>query len=85
MRFQAIAQRARQGHVDAVKILSNEGDIYTAEAMIQGETHVVETRHSDAPMVFHSYVEAKRELGHLGDLPIQLEQRELDDEMVGEE
>ncbi|MCW8883898.1 MAG: DUF6482 family protein [Motiliproteus sp.] len=84
MKYSDLTLENLRGHVEAINVLSNEGDIYTAEAVIHGIGYTIEAKATGLPMVFHSFIEAKREFEHLGELPIRLETTEVFDEMVGE-
>lgn len=84
MKYSDFALEAQRGRVSAINILSNEGDIYTAEAVIHGKGYTIERRDSKDPLVFHSYREAKREFARLGDMPVELQQSSAYEEMVGE-
>ncbi len=72
-----------RGNVDSINIISNEGDIYTAQAMIQGQGYTLEQRGSVEPLVFHSYIEAKRNFDRYKQVPLYLQQSDVHDEMVG--
>ncbi len=84
MKYSDLTLENLRGRVEAIQVLSNEGDIYTAQAVVHGIGYTIESRETGLPMVFHSFIEAKREFEHLGDLPIRLEQAAVHDEMVGE-
>ncbi|MEH6624986.1 MAG: DUF6482 family protein [Motiliproteus sp.] len=84
MKYSDLTLENLRGHVEAINVLSNEGDIYTAQAVIHGIGYTIESKETGMPMVFHSYIEAKREFQHLGELPIRLETPDVYDEMVGE-
>ena len=84
MKFSDLTLENLRGHVEAINVLSNEGDIYTAQAIIHGIGYTIESRETGLPMVFHSYIEAKREFQQLGELPIKLQPEAVHDEMVGE-
>ncbi|WP_421863768.1 DUF6482 family protein [Motiliproteus sp.] len=81
MDVQAFERQALSGTVDAVIILSNEGDIYTAEVVIHGRSHTLESTDSHQPLVFHSYREAKRSFASYS-VPIRLEASQVYDEMI---
>ena len=85
MKYSDLTLENLRGHVEAINVLSNEGDIYTAQAVIQGIGYTIESRDTGLPMIFHSYIEAKREFRQLGELPIKLEAGAVHDEMVGED
>ncbi len=72
------------GKVDSINILSNEGDIYTAEVVVQGREYTLEVEDSHTPLVFHSYIEAKRQLAAYA-VPLQLKASYVYDEMVSRE
>ncbi len=84
MKYSDLTLENLRGHVEAINVMSNEGDIYTAQAVIHGIGYTIESKETGLPMVFHSFVEAKREFQSLGELPIRLEQEAVHDEMVGE-
>ena len=81
MDVKTIGFEVNNGHVDAIHILSNEGDIYTAQAVIRGRIHTIEHDDSRQPMVFHSYVEAKRQFKGFK-VPVALQPSLVYDEMV---
>ncbi len=72
-----------RGKVDSINIISNEGDIYTAQAMIKGLGYTLEQKGSAEPLVFHSYIEAKRSFDRYKQVPLYLQQNDIHDEMVG--
>jgi len=80
MDVKALGLEVQVGRVDAIHIRSNEGDIYTASAVIHGREHTLEQDGSHQPVVFHSYIEAKRRLGHYA-IPVTLEPSAVYDEM----
>lgn len=84
MKFVEFTHEARMGHVDAIHLHSNEGDIYTAEAVIKGRPYLLESKQEKGPWVFHSFREAKQAFEDYPEVPISLEQRDVYDEMVGE-
>ncbi|WP_210394636.1 DUF6482 family protein [Motiliproteus sediminis] len=81
MDVKTFGQEVQNGRVEAVNILSNEGDIYTASALIRGKEHTLENDDSRQPLVFHSYIEAKRRFEDYR-VPLTLKQSEVYDEMV---
>ena len=81
MDIRTLGQQIHGGKVDAINILSNEGDIYTAEAVIQGHAYTLEADHDHHPLIFHSLIEAKRSFERYT-VPIRLEFREVYDEMI---
>ena len=85
MKYSDLTLENLRGRVEAINVMSNEGDIYTAQAVIHGIGYTIESRETGLPMVFHSFVEAKREFRSLGELPIRLEPGGVHDEMVGED
>ncbi len=81
MNVSALRNQVNNGKVAAIKIMSNEGDIYTAQAVVGNELHTLNLDESGKPWVFHSYVEAKRALSSCA-VPIALETSTVYDEMV---
>ncbi len=84
MKFAEFTHEARLGHIEAIHVHSNEGDIYTADIVIKGKRYPLETGGSTGPRVFHSFREAKQAFEDYPEVPIQLEQSGVYDEMVGE-
>lgn len=81
MNVKTFGQEVQNGRVEAVNILSNEGDIYTASALIRGKEHTLEQDDNHRPLVFHSYIEAKRRFEEYR-VPLALKPSEVYDEMV---
>ncbi|WP_207061448.1 DUF6482 family protein [Motiliproteus sp. SC1-56] len=84
MKYSDFTEEAQQGRVSAINILSNEGDIYTAEAVIHGTGYTIERRDSAEPLCFHSYREAKQQFEFLKNTPVRLQPSHAYEEMVGE-
>jgi len=84
MNVKAFGLEVQLGHVEGIHILSNEGDIYTAAAVIRGREHTLEQDSSHQPMVFHSFIEAKRRFKAYP-VPVTLQPSPAYDEMGGAE
>lgn len=81
MDVKTFGREVQSGKVESINILSNEGDIYTAQAVINGHQHTLESDSSRKPLVFHSFIEAKREFKRYA-VPLRLTPHDVYDEMI---
>ncbi|MEH6823523.1 MAG: DUF6482 family protein [Motiliproteus sp.] len=84
MDVKTFGREVQNGKVESINILSNEGDIYTAQVVIDGRQYTLEKDSSHQPLVFHSFIEAKREFERYA-VPLTIEPSDVDDQMVNRE
>ena len=77
-----LREKIISGDVTSIRIMSNEGDIYTAEAWVGNQLHTLQHQDSSRPWIFRSYIEAKRALKPYR-VPLILETSRVYEEMVG--
>lgn len=82
MRANKLRELINTGDIDGIRIISNEGDIYTAEALVGNQVHTLNRQDSGQAWVFRSYIEAKRALKTY-QVPLMLETSHVYEEMVG--
>lgn len=81
MNASVLREQLNSGRIAGIKIISNEGDIYTAHAVVGNQLHTLNQNESGKPWIFRSYIAAKRALSSCA-VPIALETSAVYDEMV---
>lgn len=87
MTFDEFVKLTREGRVDELQVEAMEGGIYVFRAIVDGESHVLESASGD--VLRPDSLEHARKLlkgaGGLEDLPLYLVQQTAYDEMIGQD